>query len=110
MVETRSMRSALLAFSLVVATCQRVDEPVPGSAEPPAAKVSDQAPAPAAAPAGTPALSGARLPDPVPLASSADAAAPAAAPDAGRCIQPLLEPPPHVAAPAASCAPVDISS
>jgi uncharacterized membrane protein (UPF0127 family) len=110
MVETRSMRSALLAFSLAVATCQRVDEPVPGSAEPPPAKAAAQTPAPVATPTGTPAPNVERAPEPVRLASPSDAAVPTTAPDAGRCIQPLLEPPPPVARPATSCPPDNLSS
>jgi uncharacterized membrane protein (UPF0127 family) len=103
-----AMRAALFVLSLVAATCQRVDEPLPGNmAEP--TPTAESAPKPAAAtplPAAprdagptTATLSG----RPDGSARSDSGATIDAPPDAGRCIQPLVEPPPPVAKPATSC-------
>src|SRR5690242_1034244 len=97
-----AMRSALFVLSLVAATCQRVDEPLPGNmAEP--TPTPESAPKPVAATplpaaprdagAGAAALT-ARADDSARSDSGATTATP---PDAGRCIQPLVEPPPPVA-------------
>src|SRR5689334_2870343 len=102
MVETSAMRPVLLVFSLIAATCQRVDEPAPAA---------EHAPTSAAGPAVTSAPTAAtaeKSTEPPPRAPRDDAAS--TQPDAGRCIQPLVEPPPPIAKPAATCPPDDLAT
>jgi uncharacterized membrane protein (UPF0127 family) len=79
------MRALWLALSLSAATCQRVEEPAPGRPPP-------SAPAPKKT-RGT-------SEQPLPAASATARAAPA---ETGRCIQPLVEPPPPPEEPASIC-------
>ncbi len=77
------MRAFWLVLSLAAATCHRVEEPSPARESPDAPalkKTSTALEPPASAPV-----------------------APSAAPDAGRCIQPLVEPPPPPEEPASIC-------
>ena len=86
------MRVLWFALSLAAATCRRVEEPVPVPAAEsgtPTASLSVPAPAPRAPSA-----------EPPPAAASSTALE---APDAGRCIEPLIEPPPPSAEPASIC-------
>ncbi|HTQ05880.1 MAG TPA: DUF192 domain-containing protein [Polyangiaceae bacterium] len=98
------MRALWLLLSLSAATCQRVDEPSP-------------APSPPSAPAlkKTSSTAFEAPPAPLTIATSAPSTASAASsaherhadadalPDAGRCIQPLVEPPPPQEEPASIC-------
>jgi uncharacterized membrane protein (UPF0127 family) len=86
------MRPPVLLFCLLAgATCQRVDEftlPPAPNAEPTAMSVPASATPTAAMPAVTTAGANAQASSPV---------------DAGRCIEPLADPPPPVAMPAVTC-------
>jgi uncharacterized membrane protein (UPF0127 family) len=99
------MRSLWFALSLAAATCQRVDEPSPPAPATDRAQTSASA-APAettvatAAEAVAPAAPSA-APTTLPSTDSPDAVS--AAPDAGRCIDPLVEPAPPPAPPASIC-------
>src|SRR5690349_7207103 len=104
MVETSAMRRVLLVFSLVAATCQRVDEPAP-TAAPEHAPTSAAGPAVTSTPTAATAEERAELPRRAPQDDGASTQ-----PDAGRCIQPLAEPPPPVAKPAASCPPDNLAT
>jgi len=98
------MRSLWLALSLAAATCQRVDEPTSAPA-----RTVEAPPSATAVSAAPPAPPGAVPPASAPPAAeggddSNDAPADAsAAPDAGRCIDPLLEPAPPNATPPSIC-------
>ena len=84
------MRPPVLLFCLLAgATCQRVDEPTtsPTPNTEPSPTSADAAPAPTATPTQV-ATAAPTTPAPV---------------DAGRCIEPLADPPPPVAKPAATC-------
>lgn len=97
------MRPGLLLFCLLAgATCQRVDEPAPPrpDAQPVASNLRPASPAPAATTSLTSGdAASAAAPPPAATASAAthDAV------DAGRCIEPLAEPPPPKAEPASIC-------
>jgi uncharacterized membrane protein (UPF0127 family) len=88
------MRPPVLLFCLLAgATCQRVDEPTTASPAPRDAASASAQPTTPATTTGAP------------LASAPSLTAAPTVPhlDAGRCIEPLVEPPPAVALPAASC-------
>jgi uncharacterized membrane protein (UPF0127 family) len=94
------MRSPLLVFCLLAgATCQRVDEPVAGA--PPSAAQrtpsADTARTPPATPTSTLAVGIGSGPVPTSRTTASDAV------DAGRCIEPLAEPPAPKAEPASIC-------
>lgn len=92
------MRPTVLLFCLLAgATCQRVDEPT-------------TAPTPTATPASAPqTTSTAATVTPAPATSLASA--PSSPPvDAGRCIDPLIEPPPPIAKPATTCPADDLAT
>lgn len=98
------MRALFFALSLAAATCRRVEEPAPAPTpaveKKPAVASADPSAAEATEPHGAGlALAGSegRTAAPVPAASAGET------PDAGRCIEPLLEPPPPVAEPASIC-------
>jgi uncharacterized protein len=104
MVETSAMRPVLLVFSLVAATCQRVDEPAPTAAAEPA-PTSAAGPAVTSMPTAATAEQRAEPPTRAPRDDVASTQ-----PDAGRCIQPLVEPPPPVAKKAATCPPDNLAT
>jgi len=98
------MRPTVLLFCLLAgATCQRVDEPTgPTRATEPA---TTNAPATTPATAVTPPTTPATALTPAPASATATPLDAATAPpvDAGRCIDPLIEPPAPVAKPATTC-------
>jgi uncharacterized membrane protein (UPF0127 family) len=101
------MRALCFVLSLAAATCQRVEEPAPTPA--PHTEKSEQAStaAPVAAPPPRPAVASSaplERTDAAPGAKAASSAESAVEPpDAGRCVEPLAEPPPPVAEPASIC-------
>lgn len=94
------MRAFWLALSLSAATCQRVSEPAPVPEAPsaPALKKTSTA---STAPRDTANL--APTPSAGRAANGASHDAGTEAPDAGRCIEPLVEPPPPPEEPASIC-------
>jgi len=108
------MRLLWFALSLAAATCRRVEEPAPTLA-PEGASAPSSSPAPASstrAPASETRADGTARLELVGSAANGTAtgSSPAGssatavdAPDAGRCIEPLVEPPPPVAEPASIC-------
>jgi uncharacterized protein len=100
------MRALWFALSLAAVTCQRVDEPSPAPPPPSAPTVEKTSMAAAAVSAPVPALSDSAQ-SPVananPSGSGESPSAPTDAPDAGRCIEPSIEPAPPAAQPASIC-------
>ncbi|HSU38382.1 MAG TPA: DUF192 domain-containing protein [Polyangiaceae bacterium] len=102
------MRLLWFALSLAAATCRRVEEPPPTPA-PDSTSASPSLSAADGTSSETPADGTARLGGSAANGSGtgsapADAAATeVGAPDAGRCLEPLVEPPPPVAEPASIC-------
>lgn len=97
------MRPPVLLFCLLAgATCQRVDEPT--TAPTPMEPTTGSAPPTTSAPATA-------APAPLPATASSLTSAPSIPPvDAGRCIEPLVEPPPPAAKPATTCPADDLTT
>lgn len=100
------MRPGLLLFCLLAgATCQRVDEPVP---TPPASVAADASSRHAASPepvtsAAPASLAVGAVTSSAPSPATTVSAGSQDAVDAGRCIEPLADPPPPAAEPASIC-------